>query len=446
MNRPISIMLGALVTLTCAVHAREVNVFKELMIVHGDFVGSHLAKPGGPWTFEKLVKDLAVTAGSNPKLITKQWLATWRSEQDVLGVKVAARPGIDPEVIVPWMKRDGHTTLDFDTWDPNLANAPFRLLAIVNRMDLRHIVGGRIHDAGEGRFVFGVFKSDTVDLDADGFPKGAPLPFTVIFEYSLQAATESEVTQWANYWHDLGDPGLSTPDYLKKVNAVTDRFAAGNVVLNQLRTNEIALGDPWELREFNFTMNELKLVTSKQTPQNKLNNKGLLIDYVQVNEKRLLNHAHYAPEYFRGNRFLAGSVHANPGDKWKATGENADAVRVLSFNTCNGCHTGDTNTKFLHIGIKQSPKEQAELSAFLLGGNATANTEPNKPEDFDASASAEGFRDLWERKRLLESMLTDGVTFTAASPQTLTERATAEVNKSDAEIINFLAERVSRVH
>src|SRR5690606_792741 len=107
----------------------------------------------------------------------------------------------------------------------DLSKAPFRLLAIVNRIDLRSdgggyggggVIGGPIRaadapgamiapdamiapapmpvHAGEGRFVFGV-------LD----PQGRPLPFTVIFEYELPASDPREVLGWARSWHALGE-------------------------------------------------------------------------------------------------------------------------------------------------------------------------------------------------------------------------------------------------
>ena len=145
------------------------------------------------------------------------------------------------KVLGPWEERSGGPSrpLDFST-------APFRLLAIMNRMDLRQ-PGVQ---AGEGRFVFGV-------LDA----AGNPLEFTVILEYALPGGTPEAIQRWARDWHELGQLGLSHPDYNAKLQALTDRFAKSGVMpgrpfgnaLNQIRTNEVVLAEPWEMREFILT-------------------------------------------------------------------------------------------------------------------------------------------------------------------------------------------------
>ena len=80
-------------------------------------------------------------------------------------------PSFASVVTDAWPKTaDGHI---------DLTRAPLRLLAIVNRMDLRDLSKG---SAGEGRFVFGV-------LDGNG----NPLEFTLILEYRLPGTTDADV-------------------------------------------------------------------------------------------------------------------------------------------------------------------------------------------------------------------------------------------------------------
>ena len=128
-----------------------------------------------------------------------------------------------------------------------MAKAPFRLLAIVNRLDLRKTDDGDFH-AGEGRFVFGL-----VDVESGCMPR----EFVVIFEYGQPAATVAEIQDWAHAWHGLSAHGFG-PDYNESLEAVTHGFTGPGAdpskpngsSINQIRTNEIVLDGPWELREF----------------------------------------------------------------------------------------------------------------------------------------------------------------------------------------------------
>lgn len=81
--------------------------------------------------------------------------------------------------------------------------------------------------------------------------------FTVIFEYGVPISGCSVVQQYARQWVNLcGTPFGAT--FNTRLQQITDRFTTmnaapglpNNSALNQLRTNEIALASPWELREF----------------------------------------------------------------------------------------------------------------------------------------------------------------------------------------------------
>src|SRR5205823_8500044 len=117
---------------------------------------------------------------------------------------IPPRISIKQKVIDPWLgaqanQPDDQVQLDW-------SKAPFRLLAIVCRTDLARLTPTSAQNAGEGRFVFCV-----VD------PTGAPLPFTVIFEYSLQANSLGQVRDWAKLWHNLGNLGDFDEPYLAQL-------------------------------------------------------------------------------------------------------------------------------------------------------------------------------------------------------------------------------------
>ena len=94
---------------------------------------------------------------------------------------VPARTSIQTLVINPWLTASGGTTLD-------MTKAPFRLLGIVARLDLRQNAGySGGTSAGEARFIYNVL---------DG--SGNPTLFMVIFEYGLDAADGVAVQNWAD--------------------------------------------------------------------------------------------------------------------------------------------------------------------------------------------------------------------------------------------------------
>src|SRR5262249_26087593 len=98
----------------------------------------------GAWTFAHLAGELA-PAGVPPGAFVEAFLRTWLADQTVNGLPVRARPTMQPFALDPW-PRDASGLLD-------LTRAPVRLLAIVDRVDLRDLGAG---SAGEGRFVFGL--------------------------------------------------------------------------------------------------------------------------------------------------------------------------------------------------------------------------------------------------------------------------------------------------
>jgi hypothetical protein len=346
--------------------------------------------PMGRWTFGHLMTQMAnqPVTGIDPALFTRRWLRHWEVPQTVNFDVVPSRLQIRPEIIEPWELNSGGLGSPLD-----LAVAPFRLLAIVNRVDLRENVTYGGGSAGEARFVFGALR-----------PNCDPLPFTVIFEYGIQKNSCVAVKDWGQQWVDLQSHPLGSPAYNAALEAITDQFVAAGAnpaklpnqsALNQLRTNEIALAGPWELREFilspvGFDAGQMRQDTVKQTPAFLHNTQPVIADYVNANAAAILANKHTVPiEFPPGTPFLGGAAPTPGGVFWDGPpvppGPDivpADARHMFSLNTCSGCHAGETATRFTHIDPRPAGSPSS-LSGFLTGISVADPADGAPVRDFD---------------------------------------------------------------
>ena len=91
--------------------------------------------------------------------------------------------------------------------------------------------------------------------------------------------------------------------------------------------------------------------------------------------------------------FRGAHVDLGAGFGWTAAGiVNAEAKRLFSLASCNGCHTANTSTHFLHIEPR-AVGAQAELSDFLTG--------QNMPRNIDGAMRT--FHDLLDRQMKLDA-------------------------------------------
>lgn len=336
----------------------------------------------GAWHFGRLMTQMAGT--NDPEQFVRTWLQEWSTPRPVNGFVVPPR-NIDALVVNPWLAASGGTRLD-------LTRAPFRLLAIVNRIDLRDLARG---SAGEGRFVFGVLGAG-----------GAQLQFTVILEYNLPASTPADVRRWADDFHALSSLPRGSAQYNQALENITTRFAGRDVAptrpngssINQVRSNEIALLAPWELREFKLNAaGQLRQVTVAQTTDLTFDNSPTLANFINANTPALLAGTHVVPATFNGAPFLGGSAITNPNMFWRAPGVTNNEARFrFSINTCNGCHAGETGTPFLHVSPRNLG-QVAALSTFLTG-----KTQPDP-----VSGLPRTFNDLDFRSSSLGEVLCD---------------------------------------
>ncbi|MEB3222373.1 MAG: hypothetical protein VKS61_09880 [Candidatus Sericytochromatia bacterium] len=329
-----------------AVAASAIKPAHELMITDLKVVEDPVrSAPGGAWHFGTLMTRMA--GGKNPSQFTRSWLRAWEVDRTVNGDVSPARKAMKQAVTDRWLAASGGASLD-------LAKAPFRLLAIVNRLDLR--TSG---NAGEGRLIYGV-------LDE----LGNPLPFTVIFEYGIPLANAKvgSVEAWANRWHALAGLPLGSTAYNSTLEAITDTFTGANAnparpngsALNQLRTNEIALGSSWELREFQVSAKSglLAQVTVKQSPKESLNNSPELAAFLKANAGAVRAGKHVIPAR------LLGSRSSTDVGTWRAPGVAEPVRKAFAVATCIGCHQAETSTGFLHVATRRAG-EAAGLSRFV---------------------------------------------------------------------------------
>jgi hypothetical protein len=392
--------------------AVSIDYKKELAITDLSVVEDPSRTTGnGPWTFAYLITQMA--GGQDPDTFVKNWLNHWMSDQTVNGDSVLARKKMKDLILDPWPRISGTDRLD-------LTKAPFRLLAITNRLDTR-----KVGNIGEGRFVFGV-------LDRSPNPPfGEALPFTLIFEYGItlemgdpeyegddhvrgydkEGADDrmKAVRAWAAKWHGLSKLSYG-PQFNAALQQITDTFAQAGAdprkpngsALNQLRTNEIALSlleafgpngptvpfdqiKPWEMREYHVTSSGLKAVPVALTPHLALNGSAQLANYINKNEKKILRDRHVMPaDMLAGSSLVPGafSSDASPLDPpliWNAPGiRNPEARFKFAQNTCSGCHLIESGFEkddtgafiagqaFMHVRPRLAGVE-SQLSPFMKG-------------------------------------------------------------------------------
>jgi hypothetical protein len=377
----------------------------------------------GKWSFGHLMTEMAnqPETGIDPSVFVRRWLARWETAQQVNDQQVTARLQIRNRIIIPWEAASGGPGAPL-----NLAKAPFRLLAIVNRIDLRDnfIYGGGAGSAGEARFVF---------CAVDVTQGCQPLRFTIIFEYGIKKANCLALKDWGEQWAHLSTLGLGDPAFNPALEAITEQFVKAGAdpsklpnksALNQLRTNENALNPVWQIREFTIdstsVAGHLQEATVKQTPAPGLNGQTVIADFVNANIPAILADKHVVPAMFPGiTPFLGGEALTNPprfswdGPKPPAPAPpaivNRDARFHFSFNTCNGCHGGETfpnGSPFFFTHIEQrAANQEARLSNFLAGHLSGAPGPDVAVTDPADGVPSRTFNDLARRQVELQKVL-----------------------------------------
>ncbi len=440
-------------------------------------VCGNTGNPDGAWTFKTLMTNMANQSGTgvNPADFVENWLQSWNTTHTINGFPVPARNRINTRVLNAWPR-----TIDGKL---DLSQSPMRLLAIVNRVDLRSTAigqprygggnGGIPINAGEGRFVFGV-----VDRSVGGGCR--KMDFTVILEYGVPINQCTAIRSYAQQWHALGNIGLGSAAYNPALQAITDQFTAAGVApdkpngsaINQIRTNEVALVgyggidiDPsplstrsaieaiplrgsWELREFHLQWDGmLHIVSTKDTPHHTLNNTTLLANYINT-APGVANGTHTVPLIWAGANFLTGStIYSSVADSavWKAPGAIVERRHQFSLKTCSGCHAGEArynnnplqmdsinpalpmgaDTSFVHI----TPRDfnvQSDVSKFMIGaGSLSSPSSFQKNDPINPTFVTRNFGDLQRRRSDLASLSGQSCRSTAILQEALFRRIDA---------------------
>lgn len=394
----------------------------------------------GPWTFNTLMLAIAgLTPGDNPQPAENMLLGMLNSFNQQLqnpntnGFTVYPRLAMG-QLNIPAVGQTGAgllgnwpidttlqnpdtacTGLSGPTACPSLANAPVRLDAIVNRIDLG-ANGSPFPPAGELRFVFTVTTNTNFSSQNGAQPcqQAQATPMNIILEYNVPSPPSGfTALEWAQQWASLADlnaSGSFSGTYLGDLQTmITDKVVLPNLCTDsnghpisciaQVRTNEVLLAGClgsqcpvnqgfWEQREFHFSNTNgptLFEATIAQTPDPQFNTTGVpacgtvndpdgpVCDTTETFAAYINNHAFNpvftgtggaAPpvpsDYPPAGAFLGASA-LNGGSAgfafWNGNGINSGGVfetaRIdFSSNTCNGCHGKETATGFQHVAAR----------------------------------------------------------------------------------------------
>lgn len=325
----------------------NVEPLRSIEIVHPAIMGDARASnaTNGAWSFRRIIENMAssnLPAATDPFL--RGIFESWLTDQFVNGELLASRPAVESQILSQFHIANT-SPRQFD-----LSRAPFELIAIASRIDLRSTTTG-----GEGRFIYAL-KS----------PFGGNQSMTVIMEFALPLrGVLNTPAKWAAKWHELDaiNPATQQAAFATKLQEITDAFSArgsmpgrpNSSAINQIRTNEIALNGPWQLREFRMQSSGLMrpAVTAVSPNHSAINQSQLLRDF--INQNPVLNATNntsffslqtpdiFGNTFFNGGKadqFSTGTALSSSAWSLSPTETQDSSVAVDNFGllTCNGCH------------------------------------------------------------------------------------------------------------
>ncbi|HEY3668339.1 MAG TPA: CARDB domain-containing protein [Polyangiaceae bacterium] len=366
----------------------NVEPLRSIEIVHPNIVNDARSSSAtdGVWSFRRLIENMAPSANAaDTDAFLRGIFESWLSPQTVNGAVTDVR---NSSAAMDRFTIAGSSPRQF-----NLANAPFKLIAIASRLDLRSATS-----AGEGRMIFGL--SNASDPSSPNMET-----MTLIVEFALPLVAPLDTpAKWAAKWHELDsiDPATAPATFTSKLQEITDRFTVRNAfvgrpngsAVNQIRTNEIRFTTFtfWQLREFNMGSNGLMApATTKETPNwDFINQSQELRDF--INQNAVLNTTTDTsfmslkmPTVFENTLFLGSRQNqavgvVQNGGRWDLstteTQFNSVAIDNFGLLTCNGCHNenkANGDRAFYQVDPTASPGTDGtgRLSQFMLVGDPT---------------------------------------------------------------------------
>jgi hypothetical protein len=377
------------------------------------------------WTIGHMLKEEAANRSVDPSTYVSTWMNSWTSTTTVNGQTIP--PALGPDTRDNWNAFAGGST------SLPLHKAPFWLLAIVNRIDLRkhRPLGEPL--GGELRFVFGFLGADSNNPPCPTV--AGEFEAAIIVEYSPNKTNENQVRDYARRWLDLSNMTMGTTEYRAALAALTEEVILNGKLL-RIRTNEFRFGEngkQWDLAEFEHDANNLlRRSTVKQAPTMALiggdqrmsdwmwaNREALFANAFDYEVGRVGNRAVTSPpigsysvpntfsdgSYFRGGvNTLSGpfpsSFWNGPAPTGMPSEQLSDWINTrfrFSVGTCNGCHGDETGTSILHI-LPQAVGAEAKRSPLLSGV-------VDIPDPAWGGNVVRQFNEMWRRENDLRNLV-----------------------------------------
>lgn len=353
----------------------EVDVLKELMIVDDNVVRDPRSEALGPWSAGYLFSQILppdATVKQKSDLV-KSLVTRWFKDQTLPNGQVSAkRDSAEFIILCPWINAS-YNNQDCKG-DLDMAKAPFRLLGIVNRVDIgSHTPDGK----GEARFVYSLLDSHTPEQNTIGSPR----QFTLIFEYNITPAPWTR-HRWSLSWHHLGLLGCADKagceGYRRYLTQLTQSFTdfqgdsndklPYGTYLSQLRSSELQLDTPWQWREFMLDKKDGEPLKFRQayvfqTPANSFNGNEELGAWIDENRELIKKGTYEIPEKFRG-----AESNTTGRTLWNFPDLDEPIRRAFALNTCNGCHVNETEplARFYHIAPTDNLVGKQRLSPYMF--------------------------------------------------------------------------------
>jgi hypothetical protein len=299
-----------------------------------------------PWSFRHAMESLAAASSVDAPTFVNGWLGTWQASSTAAsegGLPLAARASVQKDLVCPWLRLTpengcNETCAQCVSSKLDLSRAPFRLLAIVNRLDLAETTNGCKPEASEARLLFVALRPGTT----------TPLSFNAIFEYAVDGTAAGAPDSWHALAALQGDA-----EYAAGLETLTRTFT-DSARLGQLRTSENLAGTSWELRQFAHLRGKLVPTALTNTVTDALDGTTELARHLSTHES----------EIFAGDNAVPSSVATafstmpKADFRWSSATANQSTLHLFGLSTCNGCHAGergDTSVlPFSHVGVDAS--------------------------------------------------------------------------------------------
>jgi hypothetical protein len=411
---------------------RDVSVVEDPVRTY-DPMRKNKGNPNGVWSFGRLANGLANSAATG--VSTKDFLVKWVDEKlfssaslPDSGDSAAARDSAKQVFIKAWLKNSGVTPIGKaavtgNAWKQQVKaeEFPVRLLAIVNRVDLRGNGAYGLSNPGEGRFVFCFVDSNKGGAVGAGLESVGTM--TLILEYGLPFTTCQELTDYAVKWWDLQKINRG-PVYNAALETITKSFTEPGLAaqkpngscLNHFRTNEFLVSAyPWMIKDFIITSTghldhawyHEPSVEPKSGSNGPVNGSSELADFVNG---LTFDDAAPAPLTFVPDNLKAIAAPMGVLQKGKlaevvwqgppTNPMNPRNRREFALATCSGCHTAETNNLYFTHIRPRNIGASSQLSAFLQGAGASNPLTPALVQDPHARKGTlppKQFNEAWRR-------------------------------------------------